>query len=58
LLEFDKYVEMMKKEKEEVKEEEYTPYEHLRKVAEKSDFYTMDFTIDIDRDILGKKWVF
>ena len=49
---------MMKKEKEEVKEEEYTPYEHLRKVAEKSDFYTMDFTIDIDRDILGKKWVF
>lgn len=33
--------------------EEYTPYEHLRKITENSDFYTMDFTIDIKKDILG-----
>mgnify|MGYP000020881009 FL=1 len=38
----------------EVKEEEYTPFEHLRKVKENSDFYALEYTVDVNRDILGK----
>ena len=35
--------------------EEYTPYEHLRSVVEKSDFYALEYKINMDRDILGKQ---
>lgn len=43
--------------KEETKEEDevYTPYEHLRTVLEDSDFYALEYTVDVDRDILGKQ---
>ena len=48
-----KYLDSMKPESE-VKEEEYTPFEHLRKVKENSDFYALEYTVDVNRDILGK----
>ena len=54
-IEFDTYVaqmqDMKSKEKE---EEEYVPFEHLRTIKENSDFYTMDFKINLNKDILGK----
>ena len=42
---------MKSKEKE---EEEYVPFEHLRTIKENSDFYTMDFKINLNKDLLGK----
>lgn len=43
--------------KEETKEEDevYTPYEHLRTVIEDSEFYALEYMVDVDRDILGKQ---
>lgn len=42
--------------KEETKEEDevYTPYEHLRTVIEDSEFYALEYMVDVDRDILGQ----
>ena len=48
-------MEMMRA-KEPVEEpDNYTPYEHLRTVVENSDFYALEYKVDIDRDILGKQ---
>ena len=43
--------------KEETKEEDevYTPYEHLRTVIKDSEFYALEYMVDVDRDILGKQ---
>ena len=50
-----KHMEELRKNPVKEEPEEYTPYEHLRSVVEKSDFYTLEYKINVDRDILGKQ---
>lgn len=52
---FTKHMEELRKNPEKEEPEEYTPYEHLRSVVEKSDFYALEYKINVDRDILGKQ---
>lgn len=51
---FEQYIDSQKEKATAEKDEEYIPYEHLRTVTEDSSFYTMEFKVDIDKDILGK----
>ncbi|KAK8820241.1 hypothetical protein WA577_006307 [Blastocystis sp. JDR] len=48
----DKYLSSIKPE--EPKEEVYTPYEHLRTVKPNADFYALEYTVDVKKDILGE----
>ena len=50
-----KHMDMMRSQEQKEEQDNYTPYEHLRTVVENSDFYTLEYKIDIERDILGKQ---
>ena len=39
---------------EEPEPEVYAPYEHLRKVKTNADFYALEYTVDVKKDILGE----
>lgn len=49
------YLDQMRKEETKEEDEVYTPYEHLRTVIEESDFYALEYKVDVNRDILGKQ---
>lgn len=53
VVELDKYLSSIKPE--EPKEEVYTPYEHLRTLKPNADFYALEYTVDVKKDILGEQ---
>ena len=50
-----KHMDMMRSQEKKEEQDNYTPYEHLRTVVENSDFYALEYKVDIERDILGKQ---